>query len=119
MASSEAQLLKQRLAITPKTASMLVSCGYKEYRDLRTVSPNHVVEQFKGLLGIAKTQAESYRRGIRRMVWLGSQDEPEEQAKIYQQWTQKALKAMGIWSDDFDSLTGDEINQRMEEVNQE
>ena len=116
MSSSTAQLLKQKLAITPKTASLLIDAGYKDYRDLRSISPDHIVKQLKQLPGITETQAESYRRGLRRMVWLATQDDPEEKAKLYPDWTQKALKARGIWSEDFDLLSGEEINQRWQDA---
>ena len=80
------------------------------------MSPEEVVEQFKSVLGMTKAQAEGYRRGLRRMVWLATQENPEDQAKLQQDWTQKALRAKGIWSDDFDLLTGEEINQRWQEM---
>jgi len=112
MSSTVTQLLKTKLAITPKTASLLIDAGYKDYRDLRTASPEEVVEQFKSVLGMTKAQAEGYRRGLRRMVWLATQENPEDQAKLHQDWTQKALRTKGIWSDDFDHLTGEEIDQR-------
>lgn len=119
MSSSTIQLFKQKLAITPKTAALLADAGYKDYRDLRTVSPDQVVEQLKKLSGVTETQAEGYRRGLRRMVWLSTQDDPEEQAKLYPDWTQKALKAKGVWSEDFDTMTGDEINQRLSGANKD
>jgi len=116
MSSTAAQLFKTKLAITPKTASLLIDAGFKDWRDLSTVSPEEVVEQFKSVLGMTKAQAEGYRRGLRRMVWLATQENPEDQAKLQQDWTQKALRAKGIWSDDFDLLTGEEINQRWQEM---
>jgi len=116
MSSSTAQSLKHKLAITPKTVSLLSDAGYKDYRDLRAVSPEYIVQQLKQLPGITETQAESYRRGLRRMVWLATQDDPEEKAKLYPDWTQKALKARGIWSEDFDLLSGDEINKRWQDA---
>lgn len=119
MSSSAVQSLKQKLAITPKTASLLVDAGYKDYRDLRAVSPGQVVEQLKKLPGVTDTQAESYRRGLRRMVFLATQDDPEEQAKLNPDWTQKALKAKGVWSEDFDSLTGDQIDERLTAANKD
>ena len=105
--------LQADLAITPKTASLLVRLGYTSYRDLRTVSPNHVVTQLKALPDVTPTQAETYRRGLRRMVWLATQNNPQEQAKAYPDWTIKALKARGLWREgaDYDGLTGDEANQ--------
>jgi hypothetical protein len=110
-------LLKQKLAITPKTASLLIQAGYNDYRDLRTVSPNQIVQQFEEQLGLTHREAEGYRRGLRRMVWLATQDEPEELAKRYPDWTQKALRARGVWCPEFDSLTGDEIAGRLTDVN--
>src|SRR5436190_1046811 len=38
MSSSTAQLLKQKLAITPKTASLLIDAGYKDYREIASKS---------------------------------------------------------------------------------
>ncbi|KAF2095816.1 hypothetical protein NA57DRAFT_78594 [Rhizodiscina lignyota] len=114
MSPEPAQHLKQKLAITPKTAGLLIEVGFRDYRDLRSSSPGLVVEQLKELATVTAAQAEGYRRGLRRMVWLATQDEPEEQAKLNLDWTQKALKARGIWSDDFDTLTGEEINQRIQ-----
>jgi len=105
--------LQADLAITPKTASLLIRLGYHSYRDLRSVSPNHVVAQLKALPELTTSQAEQYRRGLRRMVWLATQENPQEQAKLYPNWTQKALKARGIWREDvdYDGLSGDEVNQ--------
>src|ERR1700743_2027678 len=109
MASVAAQELKQKFAITPKSASILVQLGYTDYRQLRTVSPDQILGQLRTRLGWTKKQTECYRRPLRRVVWLATQDEPEKQAKRNPDWTQKALKAKGVWSDGFDLLTGDEI----------
>ncbi|KIW86888.1 uncharacterized protein Z519_12509 [Cladophialophora bantiana CBS 173.52] len=113
------QQLQADLAITPKTASLLIRLGYASYRDLRGASPNHVVAQLKALPDMTHSQAEQYRRGLRRMVWLATQDNPREQAKLYPNWTQSALKARGMWRDDvdFDGLSGDEVNQLHRDAN--
>lgn len=50
------------------------------------------------------------------MVWLATQENPEEQAKLHPDWTQKALRAKGIWLDDFDVLTGEEIDRHWQAV---
>ncbi len=112
--------LKMKLAITPKTVLLLQRCGYNDYRDLRHSSPNQVVAQFKELSGMTGSQAETYRRGLRRMVWLATKDEPEELAKIYQNWSQKTLTGRGWWVEGYDDMTGDEAHQhicRVEKVN--
>ena len=111
--------LKTKLAITPKTVSLLQRCGYNDYRDLRHSSPNKIVAQFKELSGITSSQAETYRRGLRRMVWLATKDDPEELAKVYQNWSQKGLTGRGWWVDGYDDMTGEEAHQhihRMENV---
>ena len=111
--------LKTKLAITPKTVLLLQRCGYNDYRDLRLSSPNQVVAQFKELSGTTNGQAETYRRGLRRMVWLATKDEPEELAKIYQNWSQKALTDRGWWVEGYDDMTGDQAHQhtcRVEKV---
>ena len=108
--------LKVKLAITPKTVSLLQRCGYSDYRDLRHSSPNRVVVQFRGLSGITSSQAETYRRGLRRMVWLATKNEPEELAKIYQNWSQKALSGRGWWVDGYDDMTGDQACQHIDKV---
>ena len=113
--------LKIKLAITPKTVFLLQRCGYNDYRDLRQSSPNQVVAQFKGLSGITSSQADTYRRGLRRMVWLATKDKPEELAKIYQNWSQKALTRRGWWVEGYDDMTGDQARQhidRVEKVNE-
>jgi hypothetical protein len=112
--SSPLEHLKLKFAITPKTASLLVRLGYANYRDLRYVSPNHVLTQLKALHGVTPQQAEQYRRALRRMVWLGTQDNPEEQAKRCKDWSQKALTAKGVWSADYDDLTGDQAESRFQ-----
>ena len=47
------------------------------------------------------------------MVWLATQDDPESKAKIYPDWTQKALKARGVWVEGFDSMTGDQSDRHI------
>lgn len=108
--------LKTKLAITPKTVQLLQRCGCKDYRDLRHSSPNQIVAQFKELSGITSSQAETYRRGLRRMVWLATKDNPEELAKIHQNWSQKALTARGWWGDGYDDMTGDQAHQHIDRV---
>ena len=108
--------LKMKLAIAPKTVSLLHRCGYNDYHDLRHSSPNQIVAQFKQLSGITISQAESYRRGLRRMVWLATKDEPEELAEIYQNWSQKALTSRGWWVDRYDDMTGDQARQHIDKV---
>lgn len=106
------QQLQSDLGITPKTAGILIQLGYHSYRDLRNVSPNRVVSQMKTVLDMTTSEAERYRRGLRRMVWLATQDNPQEQARLYPDWTRKALRARGLWGEglDYDGLTGDEVN---------
>lgn len=107
--------LQQKLAITPKTASFLLRLGYRSYRDLASASPNQIIAALKALLNIPAKQAEWYRRPLRRMVWLGTQDEPEDQAaktSHVSYWTIKGLTAKGIWQDGYDDLTGHEANAR-------
>ena len=108
--------LKTKLAITPKTVSLLERCGYNDYRDLRHSSPNQLVAQFKELSGITSSQAETYRRGLRRMAWLATKDDPEELAKIYQNWSQKALTGRGWWVEGYDDMTGDQARQHIDRV---
>ncbi|KIW80888.1 hypothetical protein Z517_03911 [Fonsecaea pedrosoi CBS 271.37] len=112
------QQLQHDLAITPKTANLLIQLGYTSYRDLRNLSPNQIVAQLKTLPDIMPAQAEQYRRGLRRMVWLATQDNPRAQAQLYPNWTQKALKGRGLWRDDidYDGLSGDEVNQLHHEI---
>ncbi len=113
MASPEEQHLRTKLAITPKTASLLYRVGYKDYRDLRHVSPNKVSAQLKELPAVTASQAETYKRGLRRMVWLATKEDPEDQAKLYPDWTQKALVSRGWWVEGYDDLTGDDVEKHM------
>ncbi|KAF5978885.1 1-acyldihydroxyacetone-phosphate reductase [Fusarium coicis] len=102
-------LLQQKLTITPKTASLLMQAGFSDYRELKYATPNGIVEQFTSKFGIPKTSASAYRRACRRLVFLGTQENPEDQEKICADWTNKALAARGIWRPDFDDLTGEQI----------
>jgi hypothetical protein len=111
--SEEQRTLQQRLAITPKTAALLIRLGYHDYRDLKDSSPSQIVTQLQQLPDVTKSQAETYRRAARRMVWLATQENPAEKAKTCSDWGQKGLKARGIWCDDFDDLTGLAINELM------
>lgn len=108
--------LQRKLTITPKTASLLIQAGFNDYRDLKTATPNSIVAQFTQNLGIPKSSASAYRRACRRMVFLATQEEPEEQSKICAEWTNKALAALGIWRDDFDDLTGEQIEELLRQV---
>lgn len=103
--------LQQKFTITPKTALLLIKSGFRDYRDLSTATPNSIVAHFTGNLGIPKTSASAYRRACRRLVFLATQDDPAEQEKICADWTNKALAARGIWRDDFDDLTGTQIEE--------
>ena len=114
--SSCSSNLKTKLAITPKTVQLLQRCGYNDYRDLRHSSPNQIVAQFKELSGITSSQAETYRRGLRRMVWLATKDNPEELAQVYQNWSQKALTDRGWWVGGYDDMTGDQAHQHISRV---
>jgi hypothetical protein len=113
---SSAQLqLQKKLAITPKTAALLIRVGYKDYRDLRHVSPNHIISQLKALPDVPAKHAEWYRRPLRRMVWLATQDDSELKATKTAHcsyWTMKGLIAKGVWQEGYDDLTGDQVNVR-------
>ena len=116
VATSQTQRdLQQKLAITPKTASILLRLGYSNYRDRASASPNQIIAKMKALPSVPAKEAESYRRPLRRMVWLGTQDEPEVQAARTSHcsyWTIKGLTAKGIWQEGYDDLTGHEVNVR-------
>ena len=114
--SSTQRDLQKKLAITPKTASLLLRIGYHDYRSMRDASPNSIIAQLKALPDVPAKQAEWLRRPLRRMVWLGTQDQPEvmaEKTAHVSYWTIKTLTAKGVWQDGFDDLTGDQINARM------
>jgi len=116
--SQEQRTLQLKLTITPKTASLLIRLGYHDYRDLKDASPNHIASQLQDIPCITKSMADGYRRAARRLVWLATQDNPEEHAKACSDWTNKALKARGIWRDDFDDLTGTEIQELVAQSSQ-
>ena len=116
MTSPDIQLLKTKLAITSKTASLLLQLGYKDYRNLRAVSPINVVTQLAKLPNVSAKEAQMYRRGLRRMVWLATHYEPETQAKIFPHWTQKAIVARGWWVSNNDDLTGDQAARHIDAV---
>jgi hypothetical protein len=107
--SKEQKILRQKLTISPKTASLLIKAGYHDYRDLRKASPNQVIDCFTTKFGIPQSSAAAYRRALRRIVWLGTTDNPDEQPKDRANWTNKALMARGIWQDKFDDLTGVQV----------
>jgi hypothetical protein len=111
MMSQKQGELQKKLAITPKTASFLIQLGYLNYHDLKDASPNMLMTRLRDIPGVTKNQAETYRRAFRRMVWLATQDDPMQQAKTCSDWTQKALKARGVWSEGYDDLTGFEVDQ--------
>jgi hypothetical protein len=108
--SEKQKQLQRKLTITPKTASLLIKLGYHDYRDLKGASPAQIVTRLQQLPGITKKLAEGYRRPMRRLVWLGTQEHPEKDAKVCASWTQKGLKARGIWREGFDDLTGEMID---------
>ncbi len=108
--------LKQALAITPKTTNLLCSLGYTKYQLLADTTPNIMLRQFAEHGNMDKKVVEGYRRAVRRMVWLGTQADPEIMAKRCQTWTIKNLTAKGIWVEDWDDLTGNEVNERFGET---
>ena len=118
--SPTAQLeLQKKLAITPKTAKLLLRIGYTKYRSLAEASPNSIISRLKELPDVPAKQAEWFRRPLRRMVWLGTQDDPETQAARTAHpsyWTMKGLKAKDIWQDGYDDLTGEQVNARFVRV---
>jgi hypothetical protein len=116
MSSDEVQNLKKQLTISPKTATLLINSGYADYRSLATVSPEHVAKQFVGKLGVPAKHALAYQRVMRRMVWLGTQENPENHPKDCKNWSNKALMARGVWCGNFDQLTGKEIDARLKEA---
>jgi hypothetical protein len=112
---TEAQIntLKRLLHITPKTARLLIQAGYADYTALANVSPSHVSKQFQVLLNLSDKHAYSYKRALRQVVWLGTQSHPEKLGKDCRNWSDKALRARGVWCEGFDSLTGREIDGRL------
>ena len=113
MSASEIQTLKKQLSITPKTATLLIKVGYADYRDLATVSPEHVAKQFEETLRVPAKHALAYKRALRRIVWLGTQKHPENFPKDCKNWSNKALMARGVWCGNFDQLTGKEIDAKL------
>ncbi|RMZ82455.1 hypothetical protein DV737_g2054, partial [Chaetothyriales sp. CBS 132003] len=83
--------------------------GYGSYRDLKNATPNQLASKLVADCGIPKSSASAYRRAFRRLVYLGTADEPELQAKDCHNWTNKALAARGVWRDDWDDLTGVQV----------
>ena len=116
MSTSEIQTLKKQLAITPKTATLLIKAGYADYRALATVSPEYVAKQFGETLRMPAKHALAYKRPLRRIVWLGTQKHPENYPKVCKDWSDKALRARGVWCTNFDQLTGKEIDDKLKEV---
>jgi hypothetical protein len=113
MSASDVAVLKRQLTITPKTATLLVKAGYADYTALATVSPEHVSKQFGDVLRLPSKHVYAYKRALRRIVWLGTQENPEDCPKICKDWSDKALRAKGVWCSNFDQLTGREIDVRL------
>ena len=113
--SEERLTLQKQLKISPKTAILLIKLGYHDYRDLRDASPKKIVLGLSKLPGITSKLAKGYQTPMRRLVWLGTQHDPEEHAKVCANWTQKALKRRGIWRDDYDDLTGKMVDDMITE----
>jgi hypothetical protein len=116
MSSPEVKTLQKKFTITPKTATLLVKAGYADYRALASVSPEYVAKQFQEQLGVPAKLAAPYKRAMRRIVWLGTQERPETYPKNCKDWSNRALASRGIWCSDFDRLTGDEIDAKLKEV---
>ena len=110
MMSEERLTLQKQLKISPKTAMLLIKLGYHDYRDLRDTSPKNIVFGLSKLPGIPAKLAKGYQTPMRRLVWLGTQENPEEHPKVCADWSQKALKRRGIWRDDYDDITGKMVN---------
>jgi hypothetical protein len=106
---------KQKFSISPKTATLLIQCGFTQYSDVRNATVNQILHTFEKLPGIkSHAQAEGYRRAMRGIVWLATLQEPETHEKDCKQWTNKGLRERGLWSDEFDDLTGNEIAERID-----
>ncbi|KAF2671163.1 hypothetical protein BT63DRAFT_209693 [Microthyrium microscopicum] len=116
MSTSDIVTLKHQLTITPKTATLLIKAGYTDYRDLAHVSPEQVAKQFADSLKVPIKHALAYKRPLRRIVWLGTQKHPENHPKDCKNWSNKALMARGVWSSDFDRLTGNEIDVKLKDA---
>lgn len=117
---SDAQTaLQKKLAITPKTASLLIRVGYHEYSSLHSASPNSIIQKLKELPGVAAREAEWFRRPLRRMVWLATQTEPEFMASKTAHvsfWTARELKAKNLWQENYDDLTGDDVKLKFDQI---
>ena len=115
----EIELLKSRLAITPKTADMLHTAGYTTLQSLVQATPNEVADKFASLPGMDKKKAYPYIRPLSRMVMLATVEDAEQAAALaqeWQTWTMKHLTALGIWEEGFDDLTGVQIRSKVESV---
>jgi hypothetical protein len=116
MSSPQVKTLQKKFTITPKTATLLLKAGYSDYKDLAAASPEQVAKQFQDQLGIPAKHAAAYKRAMRRIVWLGTQDKPESHPKDCKNWSNRALEARGIWCSGFDQLTGEQIDAKLREV---
>lgn len=116
MAAADVEKLKKQLSITPKTATMLIKAGYTDYTKLANASPEIVVKQFIDVLKMPAKQALMYKRPLRQIVWLGTQEHPEKHPKDCKNWSNKALVARGVWCRNFDQLTGKEIEARLKQA---
>jgi hypothetical protein len=113
------QLLKTHLAITPKTANMLYDSGYTTPASLRNVTPNQATAKFAALPGMNVKKAKDYTRPMRRMVMLGDMEDTKEAAaaaKSCQKWSMKYLQTLGVWQEEFDDLTGQQIHEKLKGV---
>ena len=116
---AEIQHLKTHLAISPKTANLLHAAGYATPQSLATATPNEVGARFAALPGMDAKAAKWYVGAGRRMVMLGTIDDPDKAASVakeYQNWSNIQLKRLGIWEDGFNDLTGLEIRQKMDSI---
>ncbi|KAF3922495.1 hypothetical protein AA313_de0209324 [Arthrobotrys entomopaga] len=114
--SPEVRDLQRKLSITPKTATLLIKSGYQDYRTLAKVSPETVAKQFSDELQIPEKHAVAYKRALRRIIWLGTQEHPEKHPKDCKNWSNKALTARGVFCTNFDELTGEEMGMRLKEA---
>jgi hypothetical protein len=119
MSSPEVKALQKKFAITPKTATLLLKAGYADYKDLATVSPEYVAKQFQDGGGVPAKHATAYKRAMRRIVWLATQENPESYPKNCKDWSNSALAHRGIWCTGFDQLTGEEIDAKLKEVDRQ
>ena len=116
MSSPEVKTLQKKFAITPKTATLLLKAGYADYKDLAAVSPEYVAKQFQEQLGVPAKHAAAYKRAMRRIVWLATQENPESYPKNCSDWSNRALASRGVWCSGFDQLTGEEIDAKLKEA---